>query len=71
MAFSLALAGVITSPEHYASLYLDGFKGSLSRPHAELSSNFGDGLKVQAAAVWDWEDAWAAATSSPSANLTP
>ena len=38
---------------------------------AELSPNFGDGLRVQAAAVWDFEDAGLAATSIPSVNLTP
>jgi hypothetical protein len=37
----------------------------------ELSPNFGDGLRVQAAAVWDCEDAGLAATSIPSVNLTP
>jgi hypothetical protein len=37
----------------------------------ELSPNFGDGLRVQAAAVWDFEDAELAATSIPSVNLTP
>ena len=38
---------------------------------AELSPNFGDGPRVQAAAVWDCEDAGLAATSIPSVNLTP
>src|SRR4051794_14664715 len=38
---------------------------------SELSPNFGDGLRVQAAAVWDFEDAGLAATSIPSVNLTP
>jgi transposase len=37
----------------------------------ELSPNFGDGLRVQAAAVWDCEDAGLVATSIPSVNLTP
>ena len=37
----------------------------------ELSPNFGDGLRVQAAAVWACEDAGLAATSIPSVNLTP
>jgi hypothetical protein len=37
----------------------------------ELSPNFGDGPRVQAAAVWDCEDAGLAATSIPSVNLTP
>ena len=37
----------------------------------ELSPNFGDGLRVEAAAVWDCEDAGLAATSIPSVNLTP
>jgi MFS family permease len=37
----------------------------------ELSPNFGDGLRVQAAAVWAFEDAGLAATSIPSVNLTP
>ena len=37
----------------------------------ELSPNLGDGLRVQAAAVWDFEDAGLAATSIPSVNLTP
>ena len=37
----------------------------------ELSPNVGDGLKDQAAAVWDCEDAGLAATSIPSVNLTP
>jgi hypothetical protein len=38
---------------------------------AELSPNLGDGLRDQAAAVWDCEDAGLAATSIPSVNLTP
>ena len=33
--------------------------------------NLGDGLRDQAAAVWDCEDAGLAATSIPSMNLTP
>ena len=37
----------------------------------ELSPNLGDGLRDQAAAVWDCEDAGLAATSIPSMNLTP
>jgi hypothetical protein len=37
----------------------------------ELSPNFGDGLRVQAAAVWAFEEAGLAATSIPSVNLTP
>src|SRR5205085_12254327 len=37
----------------------------------ELSPNVGDGLRVQAAAVWGGEDAGLAATSIPSVNLTP
>jgi protein-L-isoaspartate(D-aspartate) O-methyltransferase len=37
----------------------------------ELSPNLGDGLRDQAAAVWDCEDAEFAATSIPSVNLTP
>jgi hypothetical protein len=37
----------------------------------ELSPNFGDGLRVQAAADWAFEDAGLAATSIPSVNLTP
>src|SRR4051812_48475929 len=37
----------------------------------ELLPNFGDGLRVQAAAVWDFEDAGFAATSIPSVNVTP
>jgi hypothetical protein len=37
----------------------------------ELSPNFGDGLRDQAAAVWDCEDAGLAVTSIPSVNLTP
>ncbi len=36
----------------------------------ELSPKFGDGLKRQAAAVWDCEAA-GLATSIPSVNLTP
>ncbi|MGA8758991.1 MAG: hypothetical protein WB611_22300, partial [Stellaceae bacterium] len=35
-------------------------------PPIELSPNFGDGPRVQAAAVWDCEDAGLAATSIPS-----
>src|SRR5438874_10742959 len=34
----------------------------------ELSPNLGDGLRDQAAAVWDCEDAGLAATSIPSVN---
>jgi hypothetical protein len=41
------------------------------RKSRELSPNFGDGLGVQAAAVWDFEDAELAATSIPSVNLIP
>ena len=37
----------------------------------ELSLNLGDGLRIQAAAVWDFEDAELAATSIPSVNRTP
>ena len=37
----------------------------------ELSPNLGDGLRDQAAAVWDCEDAGLAATSIPSVNLIP
>jgi len=37
----------------------------------ELSPNFGDGLRIQAAAVWAFESAGLAATSIPSVNLTP
>jgi hypothetical protein len=37
----------------------------------EVSPNFGDGVRVQAAAVWGFEDAGLAATSIPSVNLTP
>jgi hypothetical protein len=37
----------------------------------ELSPNFGDDLRVQAAAVWDCEAAGLVATSMPSVNLTP
>jgi hypothetical protein len=37
----------------------------------ELSPNFGDGRRVQAAAVWDREDAGLTATSIPSVNVTP
>ena len=37
----------------------------------ELSPNLGDGLRDQAAVVWDCEDAGLAATSIPSVNLTP
>jgi len=37
----------------------------------ELLPNFGDGPRVQAAAVRDFEDVGFAATSIPSVNLTP
>lgn len=37
----------------------------------ELSPKFGDGLRDQAAAVWDCEAAGLSATSIPSVNLTP
>ena len=37
----------------------------------ELLLTFGDGRRVQAAAVWDFEDVGFAATSIPSVNLTP
>jgi hypothetical protein len=37
----------------------------------ELSPNLGDGLRDQAAAVWDCEDAGLAATSIPSVNPVP
>ena len=40
------------------------------RRRLELSPNFGDGPRVQAAAVWDCEDAGLAATI-PSVNLIP
>jgi hypothetical protein len=49
-------------------------QGSLFRARIydkELSPNLGDGLRDQAAAVWDCEDAGLAATSIPSVNLTP
>ena len=44
---------------------------SLSLHPEELSPNFGDGLRIQAAAVWAFEDAGLTATSIPSVNLTP
>ena len=61
-----AVIGVTaTQGVNFAELdYLGGYDG-------ELSPNFGDGLRVQAAAVWDFEDAGLAATSIPSVNLTP
>jgi hypothetical protein len=37
----------------------------------ELSPNFGDSQRVQAAAVWEREDAGLTATSIPLVNLTP
>jgi hypothetical protein len=43
----------------------------IQRSGAEPSPNFGDGLRVQAAAVWDFEDSRLAATSVASVNLTP
>ena len=46
-------------------------KPTTESPAAELSPNLGDGLRDQAAAVWDCEDAGLAATSIPSVNLTP
>jgi hypothetical protein len=48
---------------------LSPFTTSISK--FELSPNLGDGLRDQAAAVWDCEDAGLAATSIPSVNLTP
>jgi hypothetical protein len=41
------------------------------REATEVSPNVGDGLRYQAAAVWDFEDPELAATSIPSVNLTP
>jgi long-chain acyl-CoA synthetase len=38
---------------------------------SELSPNFGDSERVQAAAVWEREDAGLTATSIPLVNLTP
>jgi putative DNA primase/helicase len=49
---------------------LDAFN-AVAAPYVELSPNFGDGLRVQAATVRDGEDAGLAATSIPSVNLTP
>jgi len=49
----------------------DGMRFQGMRYIAELSPNLGDGLRDQAAAVWDCEDAGLAATSIPSVNLTP
>jgi len=54
--------------------YSDPFTANATDPFGlqhELSPNFGDGLRVQAAAVWAFEDAGLAATSIPSVNLTP
>ena len=44
---------------------------TVSHTELELSPNFGDGRRVQAAAVWDREDAGLTATSIPSVNVTP
>jgi predicted ATPase len=44
---------------------------AFSAVQLELSANLGDGLRDQAAAVWDCEAAGLAATSIPSVNLTP
>jgi hypothetical protein len=52
------------------ALALTGGLG-LTASSVELSPNLGDGLRDQAAAVWDCEDAGLAATSIPSVNLTP
>lgn len=61
--YNHALASERISVEHVI--------GRLKRFRIELSPNVGDGLRVQAAAVWDFEDAGLAATSIPSVNLTP
>ena len=50
---------------------LDDFCKVFEDWEAELSPNFGDGLRVQAAAVWEREAAGAVATSIPSVNLAP
>src|SRR5205085_3718202 len=48
-----------------------GFDAHRRPKWKELLPNFGDGPRVQAAAVWDFEDVGFAATSIPSVNLTP
>ncbi len=53
------------------SIRRDLLSQSLFLQGQELSPNLGDGLRDQAAAVWDCEDAGLAATSIPSVNLTP
>lgn len=55
----------------YSEVLRDERKESAVPFLEELSPNLGDGLRDQAAAVWDCEDAGLAATSIPSVNLTP
>ena len=62
-----ALPGTMRYPPHEG---IDILR-RLLRKGEELSPNLGDGLRDQAAAVWDCEDAGLAATSIPSVNLTP
>src|SRR5271165_723653 len=65
----------VTFPFSFPGLFLSqgwSTRSGLSpgQPRSELSPNLGDGLRDQAAAVWDCEDAGLAATSIPSVNLT-
>jgi hypothetical protein len=53
------------------SIVAQGAPTKLTWSSDELSPNFGDDLRVQAAAVWDCEAAGLVATSMPSVNLTP
>ena len=57
--------------ENTAASFMNCGHGPFDPLTNELSPNLGDGLRDQAAAVWDCEDAGLAATSIPSVNLTP
>ena len=63
--------GVEATTMLWASIILTMTPPELLAAAIELSPNLGDGLRDQAAAVWDCEDAELAATSIPSVNLTP
>ena len=64
-------AMLTTAAVNGGAFIVSGKDPSVTGDGPELSPNFGDGLRVQAAAVWDFEDAGLAATSIPSVNLTP